>query len=144
MNRNANIPIDADTLDRLRSEATVAATTALRNLHRLHPGNHEAVGQAMHEILTAAIDDPGEPIAIRVESLGRVEYVTLREYIEVYVQDWQIGLEVARTVLGEFPAPHVYNQEDAIRHPEYLQLHTALDERLLGTEIERLVREGDQ
>jgi hypothetical protein len=143
MEDDAGTGIEPRMPDHLLGEATAALTAALRNLCRLHGGDEEAVGRALHGALAAATDRPEDPIVIKVESLGAVELVTLREYIEDHVQDWWIGLEDAARVLAEAPEPLVHNADDAIRHPEYLQLHSALDERLLRAEIERLEKEED-
>lgn len=132
---------DEEAFGQLVAQARRTVTLALRNLYRLHDGDAEAVGQDMVGIDTAAAGKAAEPIVIRVETFGAVALVTLREYIKEYVDDWEIGLDDAREVLAAAPRPFVYNADDAIRHPEYLQLHTALDEELLGVEIERLGKE---
>jgi hypothetical protein len=78
---------------------------------------------------------------IKVESFGAAEFVTLREYIEQYIEGWETGLESAREVLANAPKPFIYNYDEAIRYPQRLQLHTAVDKHLLGVEIERLATE---
>jgi hypothetical protein len=95
----------------------------------------------MAQIASAAAEKAGEPIVIRCRSMGSTELVTLREYIEEYVQDWEIGVRQAEEILAEDPHPFVHNQCDAIRHPELLQLHSAISAPLLADEIERLRRE---
>ncbi|HVX32141.1 MAG TPA: hypothetical protein VHA80_03290 [Solirubrobacterales bacterium] len=132
---------DEEPFGQLIAEARWAVTLALRNLYRLHGGDAEAVGQEMAGIDTAAGGKAAEPIVIRVETLGAVALVTLREYVEEYVQDREIGLEDAREILVAAPRPFVYNADDAISRPEYLQLHSALDEDLLRAEIRRLEKE---
>jgi hypothetical protein len=141
MDEDTPAGFDRETFERLLAEASAAATGALRNLHRLLGGDEEAVGQAMAAIDAAAGENPDEPIVIGVERLGAIELVTLREYIEDHVQDWDIGLQEASAVLEEAPQPLVCNAEEAIRHPGYLRICTALDEGLLRAEIERLERE---
>lgn len=140
-NREAPPAIDEETRERLAAEAAGLVSVALRCLRRVHQGDEEAVGRALAQTESAAADKAGEPIVIRCESMGSTELVTLREYIEEYVQDWEIGFQQAEEILAEDPHPFVHNQYDAIRHPELLQLHRAISARLLADEIDRLKRE---
>jgi hypothetical protein len=138
MDKDKGSRLDDDAFRQLVCEVTWTATLALRSLYRLHDGDGEAVGRELVAIDTSAAGRTAEPVVIKVEMFGAVILVTLREYAEEFVDDWEIGLEHAREVLTRAPRPFVYNEGDAIRHPEYLQLHTAVDEDLLRFEIERL------
>jgi hypothetical protein len=144
MSDKPTIEMDEETRERLAAEAAAAVTAALRILQVVHRGDEKAVKRSMKDIVGAAsVERVDEPIVIRVETMGMTDMVTLREYFEVYTQDWDIGLAEAEEVLAEAPRPLVYNQDDAIRHPELLQLHTAIDPDLLESEMNRLARERD-
>jgi hypothetical protein len=145
MSDDATTEMDEETCAQVAAEAVAAVTTAVRNLYRVHQGDEEAVGQSMRDILGAAsVRRVDEPVVIRIERLGVTDMVTLREYFEDYAQDWDLGLAEDREVLAEAPRPFVYHQDDAIRHPELLQLHTAIDPGLLEAEIDRLAEEHDR
>jgi hypothetical protein len=122
-------------------EARANATAAIRNLYRLLGDEEDALEQALGEITPVAMERAGEPVVIAVESIGVVDLVTLREYIESFVEDWEIGLDNAREILRAAPRPFVYNQDDALLAPESLQLHRALDHPALSAEIAKFERE---
>jgi hypothetical protein len=143
MKRESPTAIDEEGRAELVAEAAGLVGAALQSLRRVLQGDEEAVGAALAGILAATgAEIPEEPVVIRAESIGATELVTLREYIEVHVQDREIGIREAEEILAEAPSPLVTNLDEAIRHPEFLQLHTAIEPRLLASEIERLRREG--
>jgi hypothetical protein len=124
-------------------EVTGHLMASLRNLHRLHGGDRDAVARNLAAVAPGSVDSSEEPIVIKVESFGLTELVTLREYIFHFIQDREIGLEEAREVLGEAPGALLYNRDDFFDHPEFLQLHSAIDPGTLAAEIERLDPMGE-
>lgn len=142
MDHDIRTAIDGEDLEQLLREARWSVIRALRDLYRLHDGDAEAVGREMVALHADAAGRAAGPIVIRVETFGAAALVTLREYIDDYVQDPEAGLHHAREVLAAAPRRFVYNADESIGDPRLLQLHTALDEGLLRAEIERLEREG--
>lgn len=125
----------------IRADLRSLLTATIRSLHRLLGGDAEALEEMVREAVGTA-GGLEEPIAIKVESLGLIELVTLREYVELYVQDWEAGLHEARALLAESPKPLVHKRDEALRHPEFLQLHSATDPDILAAEIGRLEAEA--
>ena len=140
MNTHSN-ETDLRSGDPWMREARANGVAAIRNLHRLLGGDGDALEQVLGEITPSAMERVVEPVVVAVESFGVTDLVTLREYLESFVEDWEIGLENAREILRAAPRPFVYNQDDALRSPQYLQLHRALDPASLSAEIGKLERE---
>jgi hypothetical protein len=121
----------------LVAETRADAVATLSSLYRLF-GEDDGLRQALQAMVAAPVDPAPEPIVIAVESFGVTEFVTLAEYIDLYIADRELGLGYAREVLTHSPQPFVYNHDDCIREPQYLQLHRTIDPSLLETEIERM------
>jgi hypothetical protein len=124
---------------RMGDEIGEAAISGLRNLYLLH--GDEAIGLIAQAREAAAVQRPQEPVVIAIESFGATELATLREYVELYVEDWEIGLEEGRSLLAALPEQVIDNASEATRRPGSLRLLRVLDRGLLEAELGRLENE---